>query len=129
MDPGPRRLAVTHVCVAFVLSIAVVVLHVTTLLAIRRLNPGYPWKVTMNVFAPPSPFATAHILFPPSIVLGTLVAGGVAYRVARRDPPSRRKQIAALALHVSLLLPFLLVFLWAALWSRNVFALIDRSRG
>jgi len=129
VHPGPRRLAVAHVGVALVLSAAVVVLHVTTMLAIQRLNPEYPRKVTLNVFAPPSPFVTAHTLFPPAFVLGTLVIGGVAYRVARGDPPSRRKQIAALAFHVSFLLPFLLVFLWAALWSRNVFALIERSRG
>ena len=69
---GRSRLVVAHVCVAFVLSALVAVLYLTTFLQIRRLQPGYPQRVTMSVFTPPEAFRLAHGIGPLVFLWATL---------------------------------------------------------
>ena len=124
MDPTRRRVLVVHSTVALLLAVAAVALYVMSLRDLRRLQPTYPNLIVVTVATPPHVFVSAHLLFPIALTIGTIAIGGAAVYVARAGKPRRNLQLMLFALHSLVMLAFIGVFVWAAVWCQRVFALL-----
>src|SRR5688572_24976493 len=82
-----RRSVAWPVTVAVLLSALAIGLYSSSMLRLKRLQPTYPYRITLTVATPPGPFAQAHILFPVVLVLsGCGVVVAVLNRARARQP-------------------------------------------